>query len=258
VKRINSNKPEKLFEDEDLVIINKPPGMLTIPDRFNKDIPNLYIQFQQEYGEIFIVHRLDRGTSGIMVFAKNAETHRYLNIDFQNHNVKKVYHCVCSGMLEKDEMDIDIPILPNPQKSGLSMPSARGKEALTKIKVIEHFRIATLVECNLITGRHHQIRVHLSAIGHPLFTDELYGRQSEFFLSTIKKKYHIKKDKPELPIIARVSMHSHSLGFKHPRTQQEVAFEADYPKDFKALLQSLAKYSAIPAFLKPDFDFRNI
>lgn len=248
----------KLYEDDDILAVDKPHGMLTIPDRFKKNIPNLYNLFQSEYGEIFTVHRLDRGTSGVMLFAKNAETHKALNIDFQNHNIKKIYHAVCAGMMENSEMDIDIPIMPNPQKNGLSIPSARGKEALTRIRILEQFRIATLLECDLVTGRHHQIRVHLSAIGYPLFTDELYGRQSEFYLSTIKKKYKIQKDKKEMPIISRVSMHAYSIEFRHPRTGIIIKCSAEYPKDFKALLQTLNKYSEIPVYLKKDFDFRDL
>ncbi len=251
-------KIEKLYEDNDILVVNKPPGMLTIPDRFQKHLPNLYNFFQQEYGEIFTVHRLDRGTSGVMIFAKNAESHKKLNDDFENHRVKKIYHAVCSGMPAENEMDIDIPILPNPQKKGLSMPSARGKASLTKIRILEQYRVAALLECDLVTGRHHQIRVHLSAIGHPLFTDDLYGRQSEFMLSTIKRKYRPKKEKPEQPIISRPSMHSRSLTVFHPATGEEMSFEAEYPKDIKALLQVLGKYSEIPAYLKDDFDFREL
>lgn len=234
-----------VFEDNDIVVIDKHSGMLTIPDRFSPT-ENLRTLLQSKYGQIFVVHRLDKETSGILVFAKNAEAHRNLSIQFENHTVTKIYSAVLSGQLAEDELSVDIPLMPDPVHKGMMRPSARGKDSLTIIKVVERFRIATHVECDLRTGRQHQIRVHTASIGHPLLVDALYGKSESFFLSTIKRRYNLQKHEEEKPIICRITLHSKTLGFTHPTTNQEVQFTSELPKDFKALLSVLRKYSSIP------------
>lgn len=241
----NTQDIQYLYEDESIVIVSKPAGVLTIPDRYNKELPNLRRILEKKYGKIFVVHRLDRDTSGVMVFLKNADAHRILNEQFQNNEVEKIYNVVVSGIVPREEIDIDIPIIADPVKLGMSRPSARGKESLTKVKVIERYRVATLIECDLVTGRHHQIRVHCAAVGHPLLVDELYGQNTEFYLSSIKRKFNLKKHTVENPIINRVTMHSTKISFLHPDTNEKVTFEAPFPKDFQALLNVLRKYSAV-------------
>lgn len=240
---------EILYDDDDIVVVSKPSSTLTIPDRYNKDIPNLYNYFKELYGEIFLVHRLDRDTSGVMIFAKNPESHKILNDQFQEKTIEKIYHAVVSGTPLKNEIDIDIPITEDAIERGKSKPSIRGKESLTKLRVLEKHRNSALVECNLVTGRHHQIRVHCAAIGHPLLVDSMYGKLSEFYLSSIKRKYNIKKNQEERPIISRVTLHSYSIGFTHPRTNEPMKFAASYPRDFMALLHVLQKYSGLPKIL---------
>lgn len=123
-------------------------------------------------------------------------------------------------------------------------PSARGKEARTDIRVLEKFRVATLVECNLITGRQHQIRVHCSAVGYPLLVDADYGTSAAFLLSSIKKRYNLAKDAEERPIIDRVTLHAYSITVTHPGTEQPLTVTAPYPRDFAAALNVLRKYAA--------------
>ena len=253
-----NNEIEFLYEDDDIVVVFKPAGVLSIPDRYVKEIRNLFHELNEKYGEIFVVHRLDKDTSGVMVFAKNAYAHKMLNQQFLEQKVKKLYHLVVSGIVNKDEIDIDIPLAADPAKKGVMVPSARGKESLTKLKVLKRFRVATLIECDLVTGRHHQLRAHCKAIGYPLLVDEVYGNSTEFLLSSIKrKKFNLKKHDVERPLISRVSMHAKSIEFKHPVTQETMKFEADYPKDFQALLQVLGKYSEVPEYYHQaiDFDF---
>jgi 23S rRNA-/tRNA-specific pseudouridylate synthase len=141
-------------------------------------------------------------------------------------------------------MDIDIPLMENPFKPGATIPSARGEDSLTILKTLKNFRNATLVECRLVTGRHHQLRAHVAAIGHPLLVDDIYGSSSEFFVSSLKRKFNLKKDEEESPLISRITMHAQKIGFKHPNGEY-VEFEAAYPKDFKALIQTLTKYSSL-------------
>jgi len=116
---------------------------------------------------------------------------------------------------------------------------------MSRLHVIERFRAATLVEIDLVTGRHHQLRTHVAAIGHPLLVDPDYGSNSEFFLSTIKRKFNIKKNDSEKPIISRITMHAYSITFAHPATDAETTITEPYPKDFKALLEVLRKYSEL-------------
>lgn len=236
---------EYIFEDEDIIVLSKPAGVLTIPDRYDKNALNLRQILTEKYGQIFVVHRLDRDTSGIMVFAKNAESHRNLSMQFEALTVKKVYHCIVSGSVINDEMEIDIPLMTDPNDRGKTIPSVRGKSSLTIMRIIKRYRSASLVKCLLITGRHHQIRAHLAAVGHPLLVDPMYGKSESFKLSMIKRRYNLQKNTTEIPLIARVSMHSKDLGFKHPTTNQDIEFTTEYPKDFEATLQVLDKYSSV-------------
>ena len=239
-----------IYEDDDLIVLNKAAGDLSIQDRFQKTIPNLKEELRKIYGDIFVVHRLDKDTSGAIIFAKNAEAHRDLSMQFENREIKKIYHAIVQGIVSKAEMEIDIPISPNPVKKGLMIPTIRGKESLTIMRVLERFRAATLVECDMKTGRQHQIRVHCSTVGHPLLVDKDYGDRTEFFVSAIKKRFNLKKHTDEMPIIDRVPLHSYSMEFKHPKTGEMIQVTAPYPKDFTALLKILAKYSKLPDFLK--------
>lgn len=233
-----------LFEDESVVLVDKPSGLLSLPDRFDASLPNVRHILTARYGEIFIVHRLDRETSGIMLAAKTAEAHKGLSEQFEHHRVTKKYHAIVSGIVERDEFPINIPIATDAKRKGLMRPSARGKEALTNVAVLERFRIATLLECTLITGRTHQIRVHCSAIGHPLLVDPDYGTTSEFMLSAIKRRFNLKKDTIERPVIDRLTLHAHEIQFTHPVTQERIGFVSPHPRDISAALQVLRKYSA--------------
>ncbi len=235
---------EILFEDNDVVVVNKAHGVLSIPDRFKRDEPNMRAMLDQRYGKIFVVHRLDKDTSGVMVFARTAEAHRHLSIQFENHTVEKRYVAVVAGVIPNDDIDVDIPLMPNPRVAGTMMPSARGKQSFTHVHVEERFRMATLVECLLKTGRQHQLRVHCAAIGYPLLVDSLYGRTDRFFLSDIKRRFRLQKDTEERPLIERTTLHARSLSFVHPVSGERLSFVAEPPKDFKALVSVLRKYSA--------------
>ena len=237
------NLIDVIYEDDFILVLNKHAGCLTIPDRYDKSAINLYDLLTKKYSKIYTVHRLDKDTSGVIVFAKNAESHRNLNQQFQDLKVTKIYHAVITGYVSQDELVIDIPLIEDLRYKGQMKPSARGKESLTVLKVINRFRNSTLVELNRVTGRHHQIRVHCAAIGHPLLVDEIYGKSSEFKVSYLKRNFKLKKGEQEIPIISRITMHSKTIKFLHPVSGIEMYFEADYPKDFEALIEILNKYS---------------
>ena len=236
---------ELLWEDEHLAVVNKPAGVLSIPGRHMPNAVDMRHLLQQRYGEIFVVHRLDKDTSGVMVFAKNAAAHKALNTQFEQREVQKVYHALVSGVVTKDELDIDIPLMRDARNSSLMRPSVRGKESLTKVQVLQRFKIATLLECRPETGRQHQIRVHCATVGHPLFVDPVYGKHSEFRLSSIKRRYNLAKDAEERPLISRLTLHARTLTFHHPVDNREIEMSAEYPKDLRATLKVLTKYAPL-------------
>ncbi len=235
---------EVLYHDADIVVVNKPSGLLSIPDRYDATLPSVKTLVRERFGSSYPVHRLDRETSGVLIVALNPDSHRALNTQFEQHTVRKTYMAIVAGIVDRDTINIDIPIMPDPRRKGLMKPSARGKEAHTVMRVVEKFRLATLVECDLITGRQHQIRVHCSAIGHPLLVDADYGTSKAFMLSSIKRKFNLAKGQDERPIIDRLTLHAAKLTFVHPTTGEEMSFSAEPPKDFSATLQVLRKYAA--------------
>lgn len=235
-------KLDILLETDNYIVINKQAGILTLPDRYSKTILNYKDILKNHYGEIFVVHRLDIGTSGCLMFAKNSNFHRYINIQFTEHNIEKYYIAILDGDL-KEDITIDIPLLSNPNKNGGVICSARGKESITNIKILERYGIATLVEAKLETGRLHQLRAHCKAIGYPLLVDEMYGRRSEYFVSELKRRcYNLKKGERELPIIARPTMHAVKLSYVDSNGAN-IVVEAPLQKDMKALINLLNKYS---------------
>jgi RluA family pseudouridine synthase len=244
-----------IHKDNDFVIINKNAGVLSIPDRYNPALPSLDRIIKEDFQDAMVVHRLDKDTSGIMVFPLNSDAHRILNEQFEKRKIKKIYHAVVSGIVSEDNIEIDIPLMTNPGKKGGVIPSARGKESLSILKVLERFKNSTLVEIDLVTGRHHQLRAHVAAVGHPLLIDPLYSNTSEFYLSSVKRKYNKSKSKEERPIISRITMHAYSLELIHPITNEKVYYEAPYPKDFAVLIKQLGKFAQLPDHLKEADDF---
>lgn len=244
----NRKEIEIIFEDDDLLIVNKAPSFYSIPDRYNPDIPNLYASLQRKYEEVYIVHRLDSQTSGIICFAKNKAAHKKLSQDFEKRQVEKTYLAVVNGRLIQKEGTIDLKIAENPMRRGTMRVNKGGKKAVTHYKVVEEFKSYSVVEVLLETGRMHQIRVHFQAIGHPLAVDEVYAESDGFYLSSVKKRYNIDKFEEERPILRRLSLHAFRLTFTHPTTGEKVTFEAPLPKDIAVMLKQLQKYNKVETF----------
>lgn len=235
---------EIIFEDDALVCVNKPGGLLTLPDRFDTAAPNLRAMLIARYGAIFVVHRLDRGTSGVICFAKTAEAHRHLSMQFGAHRVEKIYHALVSGAFPAERTNVNLRLSPHPKRKGLVTANRLGKISRTDVRVLETFRAHTLVECRPRTGRQHQIRVHLSSIGFPLAVDPDYGGASALNLSSIKSEYRVSGTNVERPLIERLTLHAAALTLTHPGSEKLITVEAAYPKDLRATLQSLRKFSA--------------
>lgn len=230
-----------LFENESFTVLDKPSGLLSVPDREGRE-PSLKSILRTRYGNIFPVHRLDRGTSGVIVFAKDEATHRYFSGIFENRTVEKHYHGIVHGTLPQPQGTIDQPMMEHPGKPGVMVVNRRGKAALTDYQVVEELNLFSLVEFRIHTGRTHQIRVHMQSLSHPIACDELYGDGRPVFLSSIKRNYKLSKtEEQERPILDRLALHSHSLGFTDAAGAAH-HFEAPLPKDMRALLQQLRKW----------------
>jgi 23S rRNA pseudouridine1911/1915/1917 synthase len=233
-----------VFKCNDYLIVNKPAGVLTLPDRFDKQKTNVITALKQEYTEAYPVHRLDKDTSGILLVARNKTFHREMSLAFEKGFVEKKYWAIVNGMVAQEEAEINLAIGFDPSRPGKMMIAKSGKPSLTRYRALTKYKQCTLLEINLLTGRTHQIRVHMQAIGHPLLVDPDYGGKSQVFLSDFKnKKFKITKDSEEIPIMTRVTLHSHSLSYRDERSGVDINHSVDPPKDFKALLNQLGKWS---------------
>lgn len=236
-------KIEILYEDDDIVVVNKPSGLLVIPDRFDNNIPSLNKILEQKYNtHMYVVHRLDRGTSGVMCFAKNEEAHKHLSTQFREHLVEKYYVGLVGGRVLDENGTIETAIMEHPTKKGKMVVSPKGKTSKTEYTVTEQWPLYTLVNCRIYTGRTHQIRVHMQSIGHPIVCDELYGDGQPFLLSGIKKKYNLGKYDEERPLLSRLALHASKLVLRKMNGETLTA-EAPLPKDISACVKQLNKWT---------------
>ena len=234
------NHLDIVFENKNFIAINKPAGLLSIPDR-EQSQPSLKDMLLAKYGTIFTVHRLDKDTSGIIVFAKDEVTHKFLSQLFESRSVEKYYRGIVHGSPASKKGTIDAPISEHPLHKGLMVVHRNGKASVTDYEVVEERKAFSLVQFQLHTGRTHQIRVHAKNIGHPLACDELYGDGKPILLSSIKRNYKLSKhDEEERPILNRLALHSYRLKFTDA-DDKVVDLIAELPKDMRVLLLQLKK-----------------
>lgn len=231
-----------IYEDDSLVALNKASGILAIPDRFDKDVPSLLDQLRRKYQDILAVHRLDKDTSGIIIFAKDADSHRFLNSQFQNRKVVKKYWALVNGQPLEDQGKITASIGSHPTKKGIMCVHKNGKKALTHYQIIEKIGPFSELEVLIETGRTHQIRVHLQYIQHPLAYDPIYGGKEPILLSKFKKKYNENRTQIERPLLSRLSLHAKQLIIQHPRLDKELDLQAPLSKDLQVCVKQLKKY----------------
>ncbi len=233
-------KPEVIFENDSFIAINKPAGLLSIPDREQTQI-SLKDILLKKYDAIFTVHRLDKDTSGIILFAKNEAAHKYFSQLFEERKIEKYYQGLVHGIPTQKKGTIDAPIAEHGVQKGFYIVHQRGKDSVTDYEVIQENKSFSLLQFQLHTGRTHQIRVHCKNIGHPLACDELYGNGKPVLLSTIKKKYKLSQhDEQERPMLNRLALHSYRLKFADI-DGKIIDLEAQLPKDIRALLQQIKK-----------------
>jgi 23S rRNA pseudouridine955/2504/2580 synthase/23S rRNA pseudouridine1911/1915/1917 synthase len=237
-------KLERLYEDEDFIIVSKPSGLLSIPDRFNASLPSVRSLLEKDLKQsVFVVHRLDRETSGVMAFAKNEAAHRHLSGLMERHEVGKFYAGLVLGTPQPESGRIEVPIAPHPALAGKMMVSKQGKMSVTDYRVAESWPLHSLMQFQIHTGRTHQIRVHMSSIGHPIVCDALYGDGKPFLLSSIKRKFKLAKhEEEERPLLSRLALHAYRLSFLNERGS-EISAEAPLPKDMAACVAQLNKQS---------------
>ena len=229
-----------IFENDDFVVVNKPSGLLSIPDRIGKEL-SLKDYLKERYGNIYTVHRLDRDTSGIILFAKTEESHKALSLLFESREMEKIYVGLVKGQMIYSNGTIDAAIMEHPGKTTKMITHVKGKASITDYEVLESFRLFSWVQFQIHTGRTHQIRVHMQHLGHSIVCDEIYGDPKPILLSAIKRNFKLAKAaEEEKPILSRLALHSFKLKF----TLNEIKFEleAPIPKDLKALLQQLRKW----------------
>ncbi len=229
---------EILFEDADLLAVDKPAGLLSVSDRWDKEKENLVAMLQAERPGQYLtnVHRLDRNTTGVFLLAKNEEAFRRVTLQF-----RELYLALVLGDVTEQERVIDLPIGPHPRLRGFSrIDEKNGKPARSIVRVKERFRGYALVEVEIESGRQHQVRVHCQHIGHPLVGDADYGGRP-LLLSQIKRKYRLKEGREERPLMGRPALHAASLTLPTP----PVTITSPLPKDFTVSLKYLRMFAGM-------------
>jgi len=210
-----------LHQDEHILVVDKPAGLPVLPDGWEQDASYLLKMLEADHGKLWVVHRLDKTTSGVIVFARDAETHRALNTQFEKHQAEKTYHAIVEGTPKWNEKIAKHPLRVNVgHRHRTAVDDKNGKPSETRFNVIKRYPTSALVEAKPMTGRTHQIRVHAYALGHPLIGDTLYNAE-------------------ETSVITRPALHAYSLTI-HMNGENRT-FKAPYPDDFRMALERLKR-----------------
>ncbi|MEM7655650.1 MAG: RluA family pseudouridine synthase [Bacteroidota bacterium] len=237
--RIKSLQDLIVYEDETIILVNKPLQMASLADKGNLHLQALAKAYDEN---LMLCHRLDKNTSGILLMARNPEAYRNIAIQFEKRQVSKTYLTLAGGVHHFDNHLIDLPLYVSTNKR-VVVSKQQGKPSQTKVTAEEQFKHATLLRCEPITGRMHQIRVHLAAIHCPIIGDQLYGGK-DLFLSKLKKNYQHSSRREEQPINHGFLLHAHQLQFTHPQTGEAFIQQAELPKNFATTMKILRKYDA--------------
>jgi len=230
-----------IFEDADLIAIDKPAGLAVIPGRAETTSAIEILRAQINHRAL-VVHRLDKETSGVLLFAKNIAAQRHLSHQFQNNTIEKEYLALVAARPSDNQGEIDAPLGPHPTSpKRMSILKHGGRPARTLWKIEQRFRHFTLLRIFPKTGKTHQIRVHLNHIGLPLAIDPLYNPLSgPILLSKLKRNYRAKQDVEERPLMSRLTLHAQRLRFLHPNGEQ-IDLESPLPKDFRVTISQLSR-----------------
>lgn len=231
-----------IYSDDDIVVLNKRSGILIAADRYNEEAPRLDLEAQKEFGKLFAVHRIDKDTSGLIIYARNEDAQRNLSMQFEKREIQKTYHALVYGHPLWETLEVKLPLLPDGDSRHRTVVNKKnGKPSLTEFRLIGTCGPYSWIEAKPKTGRTHQIRVHLAENGLCIVCDPLYsGNQKPVRLSEIKKKWN-GDEYEERPLLSRLALHAYKIEFAHPRTGEKMAFTAPYPKDLEATRKQLAK-----------------
>jgi 23S rRNA pseudouridine1911/1915/1917 synthase len=243
-------EPKLLHADESLLVIDKPVGVTSVAGRPGEpNLPERLVSLRLvPPDEPFrVVHRLDRDASGVLVFARTLPAQQRLTEQFAQRQVEKVYWALVQGYVAADGL-VDLPLRTDKSGTRAVVATHDGKPAQTRYRIVERLAGHTLLECRPLTGRFHQVRAHLAAIGHPLSVDPLYGGGRALLLSSYKPDYRASRRHDERPLIDRLTLHALRLTLAHPEGGAPLTCEAPLPKDFRATLNQLRRVSgAAPA-----------
>ena len=237
-----------VYEDKSIIIVNKNPGMVVHPAYGNLSgtLVNALIFHCQQLSEINgefrpgIVHRLDKNTSGLLIIAKNDFVHSQLSSQFSNRTINREYRAIVWGHLKENHGRIETLINRSSKDRTRMVVAKQGKIAITNYEIIEEYSIASLLKIKLETGRTHQIRVHLSSIGHPVVGDDTYGGRNKQIINLNQKNQRLARE--ILNTIPRQALHAKTIGFFHPETETDMSFDSEIPFDMKKILNLLSQY----------------
>lgn len=234
-----------VYEDDQLIAFNKPSGLLSIPDRFDEEKPCLLKLAEARYGKLFVVHRIDKDTSGLIIFAKNEISHKYMSQLFEGRNIQKYYKAIVMGNPPIDEGSLQSSIAHHPVKKGRMIIHAKGKPAHTDFKVEHKWRGYACMLLQIFTGRTHQIRIHLQDLGYPIVCDPIYGQDQALKLSAFKKNYKLSQDLlEEAPILNRLALHAYQVIFDN-MDGKTITITAPLSKDLEATIKQLDKWAKL-------------
>lgn len=231
-----------IYSDEHFVVLNKKSGILIAADRYNQDAPRLDLLASEEFGRLYAVHRIDKDTSGLIVYARTPEAQQNLSVQFEKRLVQKTYHALVYGHPLWQDLHVDLALQPDGDARHRTVANKRfGKPSVTDFHVIGNCGPYSWIEAKPKTGRTHQIRVHLAENGFSIVCDPLYGgNQKPVRLSEIKRKWNGDEEE-ERPLLSRLALHAYKIEFTHPATGEKVSYTAPYPKDMDATRKQLAK-----------------
>ena len=231
-----------IFADDDFIVLNKRSGILIAADRYNEDATRLDLLAQEEFGKLYAVHRIDKDTSGLILYARTLEAQRNLSMQFENREVSKTYHALVYGHPLWETLDVNLPLLPDGDSRHRTVANKKaGKPSFTNFRLIGNCGPYSWIEAKPKTGRTHQIRVHLAENGLSIVCDPLYSNsQKPVRLSEIQKKWN-GDEYEERPLLSRLALHAYKIELAHPKTGEKINFTAPYPKDMDATRKQLAK-----------------